>query len=155
MINFIYINPPDSGLGDRLLDIILLYSYSILLKCSDFYVHWEYNSSFDKTRLCLKLEYLLYYLTINTNWDALTFNKEPYYDQWALSKYPYSFSCMHFKNWKECVEYYKNWQLRQYTKEGEDYYAFLVRIKYAQSKKYIECLKSLKVKTAKVNCNEK
>lgn len=67
MINFIYINPPDSGLGDRLLDIILLYSYSILLKCSDFYVHWEYNSSFDKTRLCLKLEYLLYYIKFPSN----------------------------------------------------------------------------------------
>lgn len=62
---------------------------------------------------------------------------------------------MDFKNWQECVDYYKNWQLRQYTREGEDYYAFLIRIKYAQSKKYIECLKSLNVKTANVNCNEK
>ena len=39
--------------------------------------------------------------TINTEWDAITFNKQPYYDLWALSKYPYSFSCMHFKNWKD------------------------------------------------------
>jgi hypothetical protein len=48
----------------------------------------------------IKLEYLLYYLTINTEWDALTFNSEPYYDLWALSKYPYCYSCMHFNNYK-------------------------------------------------------
>ena len=62
---------------------------------------------------------------------------------------------MYFNSWQESVDYYKRWQVRQYTKDGEDYYAFLVRIKYAQSKKYIGCLKSLNVKTAKVNCNEK
>jgi len=31
-------------------------------------------------------------------WDALTFNKQPYYDIWALSIYPYTFSCWHFQN---------------------------------------------------------
>lgn len=64
---------------------------------------YEYFIMIDCDNVCskpIKLEYLLYYLTINTEWDALTFNKKPYYDTWALSKYPYSFSCMHFQNWK-------------------------------------------------------
>ena len=40
------------------------------------------------------------------DWDALSFNKNPYYDLWALSIYPYSFSCMHFKNWNILVKKY-------------------------------------------------
>ena len=73
---------------------------TIRTQFSDF----EYFIMIDCDDVCakpIKLEYLLYYLTINTEWDALTFNKQPYYDLWALSKYPYSFSCMHFSNWKQ------------------------------------------------------
>jgi hypothetical protein len=65
---------------------------------------YEYFIMIDCDEVCskpVKIEYLLYYLTSNTEWDALTFNKKPYYDLWALSKYPYSFSCMHFANWKD------------------------------------------------------
>jgi glycosyltransferase involved in cell wall biosynthesis len=62
------------------------YEYFIMIDCDDV------CSNF------IKLDYLLYYLTINTEWDALSFNKIPYYDTWALSKYPYVFSNMHFKN---------------------------------------------------------
>ena len=64
---------------------------------------FEYFIMIDCDEVCaspVKLEHILYYLTNNTEWDALTFNKEPYYDLWALSKYPYSFSCMHFCNWQ-------------------------------------------------------
>jgi hypothetical protein len=67
---------------------------------------YEYFIMIDCDEICsspVKLEYLLYYLTINTEWDALTFNKDPYYDVWALSKYPYSFSCMHFKYGQKTV----------------------------------------------------
>jgi hypothetical protein len=65
--------------------------------------NYEYFIMIDCDEVCsrpVKLEYLLYYLKINTEWDGLTFNKNPYYDLWALSKYPYSFSCMHFKDWE-------------------------------------------------------
>ena len=31
-------------------------------------------------------------------WDALSFNKEPYYDIWALSIHPYAFSFQHLEN---------------------------------------------------------
>lgn len=38
-----------------------------------------------------------------------------------------------FKTWKESVAYYKKWQDKRYTDPNEDYYKFLVRIKYAVS----------------------
>ena len=88
-------------------------------------------------------------------WETGWFKSKHMIHKNNLFGFRHSKEYMNFKNWKECVDYYKSWQLRQYTREGEDYYAFLVRIKYAQSKKYIGCLKSLNVKTAKVNCNEK
>ena len=72
-------------------------------KCLDIirdqFSEYEYFIMIDCDDVCatpVKLEPLLYYLRINTNWDALSFNKAPYYDTWALSKYPYVFSNMHF-----------------------------------------------------------
>jgi hypothetical protein len=88
-------------------------------------------------------------------WETGWFKSKHMIHKNNLFGFRHSKEYMNFKNWKECVDYYKNWQLRKYTREGEDYYAFLIRIKYAQSNKYIESLKSLNVKTAKVNCNEK
>lgn len=74
-------------------------------KCLDIirtnFSDYEYFIMIDCDDVCsnpVNLEYILYYLTINTEWDALSFNKQPYYDTWALSKYPYVFSNMHFKN---------------------------------------------------------
>jgi hypothetical protein len=80
MKRLIYINPPDSGLGDRLLDVLLLYSYSILLNCSEFYVHWEYNSS---TRQCLKLNHLLYYIKFPPN--IYFFNKRDVNNKYLIN----------------------------------------------------------------------
>ena len=88
-------------------------------------------------------------------WETGWFKSKHMIHKNNLFGFRHSKKYMSFTNWNECVDYYKSWQLRQYTREGEDYYAFLIRVKYAQSKKYIECLKSLNVKTAKVNCNEK
>lgn len=62
---------------------------------------------------------------------------------------------MSFETWKACVDYYKTWQLRKYTNIEEDYYAFLIRVKYATSTKYISSLKSIQVKLPEVNCDEK
>jgi hypothetical protein len=74
-------------------------------KCLDIirqnFIDYEYFIMIDCDDVCsepVKLEYILYYLTINTEWDSISFNKKPYYDTWALSKYPYVFSNMHFKN---------------------------------------------------------
>jgi LysM repeat protein len=49
-----------------------------------------------------------------------------------------------FKNWKESVDFYKDWQDRKYTDDNEDYYKFLRRIRYATNKKYTSHLKSTK-----------
>lgn len=48
---------------------------------------------------------------------------------------------MTFPNWKASVDYYVNWQKRKYTNPVEDYYQFLIRIRYAQSPVYIQELK--------------
>lgn len=88
-------------------------------------------------------------------WETGWFKSKHMIHKNNLFGFRHSKKYMDFKSWQECVNYYKSWQLRKYTREGEDYYAFLIRIKYAQSKKYIECIKSLNVKTASVNCNEK
>lgn len=75
---------------NKCLDIIRTkfndYEYFIMIDCDD---------------VCSKpiiITHLLYYLTINTDWDGLSFNKIPYYDTWALSKYPLVFGNMHFRN---------------------------------------------------------
>jgi hypothetical protein len=49
----------------------------------------------------VKLNVLQKYLHQDT-WDALSFNKDPYYDIWALSIHPYSFSYHHLET-NPCV----------------------------------------------------
>ena len=57
----------------------------------------------------VNLEPLKHYLTTGLgDWDGLTFNKQNYYDLWALSKFPYSYSCMHFKDWKAWGPFIEN-----------------------------------------------
>lgn len=50
---------------------------------------------------------------------------------------------MRFKNWKESVRYYANWQIRKYT--NGDYYKFLVNVNYAKDPDYINTLKSIEL----------
>jgi flagellum-specific peptidoglycan hydrolase FlgJ len=45
-----------------------------------------------------------------------------------------------YKSWKESVIHYKTWQMKR-LKGGENYYDFLVRIKYAADSNYINKLK--------------
>lgn len=40
-------------------------------------------------------------------------------------------SYLTFSHWKESIAYYKKWQDKRYTNNSEDYYKFLVRIRYA------------------------
>jgi len=52
-----------------------------------------------------------------------------------------------FNSWKDCVDYYKSWQEKHYINTKENYYTFLVRIKYATPEypkhlKQINCVKS-------------
>jgi len=84
---------------NKCLDIIReqfsTYDYFIMMDCDDV------------CSTIRDLEPLKYYLDTSdlNKWDSISFNKDPYYDLWALSKYPYSFSCMHFKDYKEWGKY--------------------------------------------------
>jgi hypothetical protein len=51
-----------------------------------------------------------------------------------------------FKNWKASVDFYKQWQVKRYKNPKENYYDFLVRIKFAGSKKYKSHLLKIKYK---------
>jgi hypothetical protein len=64
-VNFIYKNPPDSGLGDRLLDIITLYTYSEMLQYKNFYVYWSLENI--TTRQCLSLKYFNHFVELPKN----------------------------------------------------------------------------------------
>jgi hypothetical protein len=86
---------------NKCLDIIranfVSYDYFIMIDCDDV-------STND-----VNLEPLQYYLEDGLDgWDGLTFNKQNYYDLWALSKFPYSYSCMHFKNWQAWGPFIEN-----------------------------------------------
>ncbi len=52
---------------------------------------------------------------------------------------------LNFPNWKSSVDFYKNWQSRYYLDNSEDYYDFLLRVKYASAKKYVEYLKKIDI----------
>ena len=67
MENFVYKNLPDSGLGDRLLDLINVYVYSQVLGYKNFYVEWKYGPQFDRSRKCLKQENLFHYMCFPEN----------------------------------------------------------------------------------------
>lgn len=58
---------------------------------------------------------------------------------------------LRFNNWKESVDYYEQWQKKRYTNPNEDYYQFLVRVKYG-APGYTDKLKKLKY-TLKCPCN--
>lgn len=50
----------------------------------------------------------------------------------------------HFKSYDECILAYKN-RVESRIREGENYYKFLRRIKYAADKRYIYKLKHVKI----------
>ena len=66
---------------------------------------YEYFIMMDCDDVCankVNLDVLARYLKKESKdkWDALSFITRPYYDVWAFSKYPYSYGCMHFKDWQ-------------------------------------------------------
>lgn len=48
-----------------------------------------------------------------------------------------------YKSWKESVIDYKCWQMKR-LKDNEDYYKFLIRVKYAADTNYVKKLKQFK-----------
>lgn len=75
MTSFIYQNAPDSGLGDRILDLLNVYSYAMLKEYEKFYVLWNYNKNFDRTRQCLKIEHVLNYIIFPNNIELCSKHK--------------------------------------------------------------------------------
>ena len=47
-----------------------------------------------------------------------------------------------FDHWTNCILAYKN-MIEYKQKDGEDYYHFLLRIKYAEDKLYVDKLRNL------------
>lgn len=47
-----------------------------------------------------------------------------------------------FKHWTDCIQAYKE-MIEYKHKDGEDYYSFLIRIKYASDPEYIDKVKSI------------
>ena len=50
-------------------------------------------------------------------WDTISFNRRDYYDLWALSIYPYTFSLLHYKNTHKVKCYMKNTLNLKFTEE--------------------------------------
>lgn len=87
-------------------------------------------------------------------WETGWFKSKYAIQKNNLFGFRYSKKYMSFENWQSCINYYKSWQQRKYINKEEDYYQFLVRIKYATSSKYISSLKSLKFDVPQIICNE-
>lgn len=52
---------------------------------------------------------------------------------------------MRFDTWQQSIEYYKKWQLDNYTNPKENYYSFLRRKRYARHPDYIKTLKGIRL----------
>ena len=94
----------------------------------EYFVDTKYFIMMDCDNVCsspINTSLLKKYVTErDADWDALSFNKDPYYDIWALSIGPYVFSCYHF----------------QYTYERElfDYITATIK-KYKATDELIPC----------------
>ncbi len=74
--------------------------------------------------------------------------KSPYYLKTKnLFGFRFKKSYIRFNKWQESVDYYKTWQLNHYTNMDEDYYHFLIRVRYASSNDYIKTLKRIRIKS--------
>ena len=79
---------------------------------------FDYFIMMDMDDVCsgkMNMKALTRYLRLGkeTLWDAITFNRPVYYDIWALSIYPYTFSCWHYENHKQIYENMRHYENRQ------------------------------------------
>ena len=91
---------------NRCMDIIVRYfanyEYFIMMDCDDINAVPTENIDLEPIQRNLEVER-------EDMWDALSFNRSPYYDTWGLSIYPLAFSKLHFHNgdeiWSEHIKY--------------------------------------------------
>jgi len=72
------------------------------------YADFEYFIMMDCDDVCssdVNLRVLYKTLMMESQWDAISFNKNSYYDTWALSIFPLTFSCWHFKDYNAWPKY--------------------------------------------------
>jgi hypothetical protein len=82
---------------------------------------FEYFIMMDMDDVCsgkMNKKHLKHFLKLGNDlpWDALTFNRPTYYDIWALSIKPYTFSCWHYAKHKQIYNnmlHYVNKQLAE------------------------------------------
>jgi len=75
------------------------------------FINYDYFIVMDCDNVCSQMtdvNILKYHLENSEKWDGLTFNKNPYYDIWALSIYPYFINCHWFYNYQKYTMYVKN-----------------------------------------------
>jgi hypothetical protein len=68
--------------------------------------HYKYFIMMDFDDVCsnkIDISVLKKHICNDKLWDAISFNKEHYYDIWALSIKPYVFSYAHFNNYEEVL----------------------------------------------------
>lgn len=86
-------------------------------------------------------EIVLKQAILETGW----FKSNIYLKSKNMFGFRYKKKYMAFKSWQHCIDYYKKWQERKYLNIHEDYYNFLIRIKYASSDQYIKRLKGVDI----------
>ena len=72
------------------------------------FMDYDYFIVMDCDNVCEKMtniNILKTHLQNSDKWDGLTFNKNPYYDIWALSIQPYFVNCHWFKNYNQYLRY--------------------------------------------------
>lgn len=81
-----------------------------------YYSNYEYFIMMDCDDVCsgnMNIDILKNYLSVPETWDALSFNREEYYDIWGLSIPPYVMSVRHFHNIEKAEE-----KARKFIKES-------------------------------------
>jgi hypothetical protein len=71
-MNFIYLNSNKSGIGDRIHDIMLAYTYSQYMKCEKIYLHWIHSKNENDD---------IYLFNTNDIYGVTRKNKTPFRDK--------------------------------------------------------------------------
>jgi len=89
------------------------------------YIYSENNNDFkyfimmDMDDVCsgnMNINMLKTYIDNNNNWDSLSFNRQNYFDIWALSIEPYYLSCWHFPGGLDIVNKMKQYIVEKLAK---------------------------------------
>lgn len=117
----------------------------ILNKIREKYSEYPYFIMMDCDDVCasdIDLNILKKYLyQRNNEWDALSFNREPYYDLWALSIGPYAYSCFHFNGGLDKWKQYISSVMTEAEKTGQliPCYSAFNGFAIYKTKKFINC----------------